>query len=249
MLLAALACGCGARDLPPPAASLDAELALIQERLDALEQSVLRASPRQATGDVAPDAERPAARVAEPERELIDAARIDEIAARVGRIEQQLAALAAPAARADAPLDPTPAELAVRRAARVAESQTTILDPRADEAAKLRAWAYLRAVEDSWTDSVVAEMIRIGAGSADPLRRADVWRQADARTKHQALAPALLQALASDPEPKVREEAAETLANYLERPEVRPALEHAAAHDADDDVRDQARRTLQARSR
>src|SRR5690606_38600775 len=74
MLLAALACGCGARDLPPPAASLDAELALIQERLDALEQSVLRASPRQATGDVAPDAERPAARVAEPERELIDAA-------------------------------------------------------------------------------------------------------------------------------------------------------------------------------
>ncbi len=50
----------------------------------------------------------------------------------------------------------------------------------------------------------------------------------------------LLQAVASDPHPSAREEAAETLDLYLDQPGVREALQFAASYDENPGVRRQA---------
>lgn len=69
-------------------------------------------------------------------------------------------------------------------------------------------------------------------------------RQADARERNLLLVPPLMQALGQDAEAAVREEAAETLENYLDQPGVRQILETAARSDPDADVRRQAQAVL-----
>ena len=55
----------------------------------------------------------------------------------------------------------------------------------------------------------------------------------------------LLDYLRTDPDPKVREEAADTLKYCRDDPSVRAALKEASEHDPDEDVRRQAGRTLE----
>jgi len=171
-----------------------------------------------------------------------------EVARRLAALEQAFAALQQRAAQSDAV--PAPASLVkepdpVDRARRVQENQQLILDARSDDKAKLRAWSQLRGLGDSWNDAVVATMTHLGLTSADAKVRADVWRQADGGSRvHPVMCNALLLALASDGDAKVRDEAAETLENYLGQPVVRQALEQASRHDADEKVRRRAVETL-----
>lgn len=171
-----------------------------------------------------------------------------EVARRLADLEQAFAALQQRAAQGDAV--PAPAPVAkvvdpVERARRVQENQQLILDPRSDDKAKLRAWGKLRDFDNSWNDAVVATMTHLGLTSADAKVRADVWRQADGGSRvHPVMCNALLQALASDGDAKVRDEAAETLENYLGQPGVRTSLEQASRHDADEKVRRRAVETL-----
>ncbi|MDH3420081.1 MAG: HEAT repeat domain-containing protein [Gammaproteobacteria bacterium] len=126
-----------------------------------------------------------------------------------------------------------------------AASAETIMSPVATEREKVMAWGMLRGnAADYWTDSIVAEMVRIGLTSSDPQVRADVWRTAHAAHTHPLLLQPLLQTLSSDPDENVRAEAAETLDLYLDEPGVRAALESAAASDPDADVRQQAQTSL-----
>lgn len=126
------------------------------------------------------------------------------------------------------------------------DARLKVLDPAASDAEKLDAWRALRDA-DSWGDDVVDEMVRVAQASTDADVRADIWRQADGKDRNARLVGPMIQALRSDPEAKVREEAAETLANYLTEPGVIPALEDAAQNDAKSDVRGQAQRSLRKR--
>ena len=69
--------------------------------------------------------------------------------------------------------------------------------------------------------------------------RADIFRQLHGVTEPVLKEP-LLQALARDPAPKVREEAAETLDLYHDDPNVMAWLRHTARQDPDVEVRAQA---------
>lgn len=90
---------------------------------------------------------------------------------------------------------------------------------------------------------VLDEMIYLGNASAEASVRADVWRQLDGVVDDRLL-PALLAALRSDPDRRAREEAAETLAEYLPNEAAREGLRQAAEVDPDERVRSQALRSL-----
>lgn len=250
LLVAVLAAATGAvvaevmrRDIAVPAVGpnpeLPRQLAALADRVTAVERSLAERLPLQAA----------AGSDGESGRVAVHDPILTELSARLTRLEQQVAsrqnreqrtaAVDAQAPQPQAP--PDPAELLRQTAG----FQTTILDPRATEQDKLRAWGSLRNREGAWTDAVVAEMTRIGLSSADPAVRADVWRQADGRSTHPAMAVALLQALQSDAVAGVREEAAETLENYADRPDVQQALRLAREHDPDEKVRRYAQRSLE----
>lgn len=126
-----------------------------------------------------------------------------------------------------------------------AASAETIMSAVATEREKATSWGMLRGnAADYWTDSIVAEMVRIGLTSSDTQVRADVWRNAHAAHTHPLLLQPLLHTLSSDPDGSVRAEAAETLDLYLDEPGVRAALESAVASDPDADVRQKARASL-----
>jgi hypothetical protein len=142
---------------------------------------------------------------------------------------------------------PTPDELARRRAAEIDERQGVARDLAAAEADRLKALRGLRGERlPDGTDArlgVLLDMIRLAEASQDPLTRADVWRQLSGVRDPTLIGP-LLNALRHDSAAKVREEAAETLANFLSEAGVEPALQTAAAHDADPGVQRQARASL-----
>ena len=126
-------------------------------------------------------------------------------------------------------------EQATARAAEV------MLDPTVEDRVKVEWWGQIRMnAEDSWTDEIVAEVVRIGSTSTDPMLRANIWRQAHARRTHPLLLQPLLFALTNDPETTAREEAAETLDLYLDQPGVLEALQIAAQYDANPAVQRQA---------
>lgn len=134
------------------------------------------------------------------------------------------------------------------RRKRIQEQQQHAKNPSATEQERLRALRELRRMGKGAREVVLSEMILLGQTSPSAATRADVWRQLSGVTDPRLLPP-LLTALAHDPDDKTREEAAETLGDFRNRPEARQALEHAARNDASEDVREQARHALGNRRR
>ena len=118
----------------------------------------------------------------------------------------------------------------------------------ASEDEKLKALRALRGNQDEFGDArnrdVVLSMIDLVETSDDPEVRADVYRQLSGVTEPDLKRP-LLNSLANDPNAEVREEAAETLEDFLPDPEVLAALSYAAENDASKDVREQARESME----
>ncbi len=232
---------------PAPPAPANDGLEPIERRLDALEQRLAAAGP-----------ETVARALAEPTRSDADA----DLQRRIEALEQRLAGgdtpVLAPSPGAGsgpggAPAGEDPAAAAARQQREQArqreDGQRTILDPNSTAAQKLAAWSMLRGIPDSYDDAVVAAMTEIGLSSPDAAVRANVWRQADGRSTHPAMGPALVQALQTDGEAEVRAEAAETLENYVDLPGVRQALEAAAQGDAEESVRRHAANSLRPQRR
>ena len=137
------------------------------------------------------------------------------------------------------------AQRRAQRAQMAAAAAGVMLDPVNDDMAKIRAWQNMRMnAAEYWSDAVVAEAVRIGTTAEDPQIRADIWRQAHANHTHPLLLQPLLQALTTDPDRSVREEAAETLDLYLDQPGVPETLQTASQYDADPGVRMQAATSL-----
>ncbi len=210
----------------------------------------LRRHPAPAPAPEVARAEPPAA------GERVEAGAIDaEARLRLAAVERQVAELAArrPAASGADPGERAgscdPAAAAEAQAELTRTQQERILSASVPDADKVRAWGQLRGIKGSWNDAIVATMVQIGLGSADPELRADVWRQASSDQQHPAMVEALMVALQRDADANAREEAAETLARYREQPGVRAALEAAANGDSDADVRAQAARSLASRRR
>lgn len=120
-------------------------------------------------------------------------------------------------------------------------------DPLASEAERLDALSGLRGNHQAdGTDArlaVLPEMILLAQTTQDAATRADVWRQLSHVTDRSLLAP-LLDSLQNDASDEVREEAAETLADFLPDPAAKSALEYAAQYDPDEGVRRQAADSL-----
>lgn len=129
---------------------------------------------------------------------------------------------------------------------RIVDAPRVILDPTQTALAKSEAWEALRRADAStWTDAVVAEIVRVAQTSDDPEVRANIWRCADADRAHRLLRQPLLDAVLRDADERVREEAAETLENYVDDPAVVTVLERIVQSDASPAVRDEARRALE----
>ncbi len=218
----------------------DTAVRTLTERIAALEQQLAAPVAERADGDAV----------------VLRAPADPELRQRVEQLEQRLDELAQrPATPASAVLpdlrrtETTPEQRLLAQQQERQLHQTALLDPAATEQARIEAWRGLRRIPDSYDDAVVAVITQLGLSSADAATRADVWRQADSRSKHPAIATALLQALQSDAAANAREEAAETLGIYLDSPGVRQALELAAQSDADEKVRRQASSSLNASKR
>jgi len=94
----------------------------------------------------------------------------------------------------------------------------------------------------------LSEMIQLGEASDTARTRAEVWRQCSGLRDPSLVTP-LLNALRHDRSARVREEAAETLGDYLDDPGVREALEFAAGNDESYDVRAKANASLARKKR
>lgn len=112
-----------------------------------------------------------------------------------------------------------------------------------DAEQRLAALRALRGVNGGRNEAVVASMIQLARTSQDGEVRADIWRQMSGARDAQLIAP-MIQALRNDSHVSAREEAAETLGDFRDRPDVRAALEYASKHDKDEGVRDQSLRSL-----
>jgi hypothetical protein len=234
----AAAQGAAAR-LSSKLADAEVRLGAIDARLDLLAEQVARASS-QSRPAITP---RPfAAESAEP----------GPLADRLARLEERVAGLT-DAARPAAPRPqsaPTPDPVDVQR---TIDLMTQIArNASASEKDRLEALRKLRGARlPDGTDArlgVVEEMVRLAESSQNENVRADVWRQLSHVTDRSMLSP-LLAALQNDASARVREEAAETLADFLPDESVRRALQHAADNDQNPKVRSQAFDSLGARPR
>lgn len=186
----------------------------------------------------APRLEAPAAGTREVQISKPDG-RLDEIAKRLEILERSASA---PTRAVTIPTHPAFASQA--------EIDATIASSRAagaSEAQKLEALRKLRW--NKRTDGtearleVLDDMIRLAQTSAAGATRADVWRQMSKVTDARLRQP-LLDALAFDTHAKAREEAAETLADFMPVGTVEAALRAASTNDADEGVRKQAKESL-----
>ncbi|MCA8948155.1 MAG: hypothetical protein KDE27_01555 [Planctomycetes bacterium] len=225
-----------ATPVPEQHATGGSELERFAVRLDLLEETLSRTPARAATAKpVAPDQ-------LEPQRHeaiVADGAAMAEIGGRLAALERAVAELQATAGSRQSAADGTRAarrDDPAEELRRIESWQTAILDPTTSEQQKLEAWGELRHRENAWNDAVVAQMVHVGLNSADAATRADVWRQADARSQHESLVPALLQSLQLDADAKVREEAAETLVEYRDRPTVVAMIDSLLAIEQDQGV-------------
>jgi hypothetical protein len=172
--------------------------------------------------------------------------RVDDLIAALERLEKSVAeARTAASARSQA-------QAIIDKRAEVLARTVDDLSRQAHDLAeteerRLEALGGLRGQRlDDGTDArlpVLDDMIRMAQTSANGATRADVRRQLSHVTDARLKQP-LLNALASDPDPKSREEAAETLADFLPDAQVESALRAAMQNDAATKVRKQAAESL-----
>ena len=115
-------------------------------------------------------------------------------------------------------------------------------DGAASDDTRLAALRQLRSAKGIDRD-VALSMIDLMDATSESRVRADVIRNLH-RSRHDELKQPLIDYLLHDPDREVREEAAETLGDYMSDQSVVAALERARDHDSSDDVREQARETL-----
>ena len=116
------------------------------------------------------------------------------------------------------------------------------------EEEKLQALRGLRGRTDAAGQdariAIVPEMLELARTTQDPVVKADVWRQMSGCTDP-ALRYPLLESAANDTGNKVREEAIETLSDFLPDPEVEAQLRHIMENDPDRGVRREAEKSLE----
>ena len=228
----------------PAAATSDPRTAELEERLARLEEDAAR--PAAERVDLVP------ARAPRPTDSPVDTDRLDLLEERLAELERAFSdGRNRPApTRGDLQIE-DPVATAVRaeaerqrRAQVQANASSIILDATTTDGEKLAAHQTLRRVEDAYTPAMVAELVRLGLESDVPRYRADTWRFFDGSSRLPELVPHLRTAVNTDPEPNVREEAAETLGEYLDEAGVVELLEWLRDNDPDPEVRDEARRAL-----
>jgi hypothetical protein len=128
--------------------------------------------------------------------------------------------------------------------AEVPALQAQFADTSRTEEERLQALRELRGRGPAARTGAAADAaIDLVRTSTNAATRADVWRQMS-RAGEPRLVPHLLLSLRADPDRAVREEAAETLADYLKEPGVEAALRAAMDTDTDQRVRRQAAESL-----
>lgn len=225
-------------------ADLDQRLAALDERIVAIETAVelLQLRP-----DAAPSATRQPAEAGSGVSEELQS-RIEELertlanqeGEREARSEEALRALRETLGRRG-PRDRDEDERSLEEWTNQALDRNSTPEEMLDALGELRG----EHLEDG-TDArlpVLPEMIELARLSEDGQVRSDVWRQLSGVTDPSLLGP-LLDALANDPYADAREEAAETLEDFLPDGTVESALRHAMEHDVDPGVREQAAESL-----
>ena len=140
------------------------------------------------------------------------------------------------------------AEEALREApmtdARRTDMRARALDPNSSLDDRLLAVQVLRESGDAASEATAA-LAQLAQASKDPRERARVFEAFDGSTDPNMKLP-LVHGL-SDPDPLVRERAADALSGYKTDPAIVEWLKHVAANDADPRVRREASQALQDR--
>lgn len=241
--LAVIAIGLGwtarAPGRQPDVPSAAVDLAPLVARIEALERRLTESERVVAHPSVAP--------LSAPVRESAQAAPSttkDELEERLKRLEAQLTQFATNQQPVRGmPAAPLPSE----RKVDLGELHRTVRDATRTEEERMRALGDLRGQREAdGSDArlaVLDEMILLAQTSTNAKTRADVWRQMSHVTDPRLKRP-LLDALSFDTSAKSREEAAETLADFLPDAQVDAALRAAAQNDTDQGVRRQAGASL-----
>ncbi|MEO6708100.1 MAG: hypothetical protein ABI054_07335 [Planctomycetota bacterium] len=226
------------------AARPEVDLGPLTDRIAALEKQNLELTARLEATPI----QSATTDVREPALQTPRSEAIPELTLRIARLETELADLRAKA-ETDRAIPAGPARIPSLGAASAALDQATqaARDLAATEAQRLSALRDLRGLKRAdGTDArlaVLDDMILLAQTSTDAASRADIWRQLSHVTDSRLKQP-LLDALAFDKDAKVREEAAETLADFLPDAVVEAALRSAMQNDASAGVKKQAIESL-----
>lgn len=221
-------------------ASSDAQLEELVEQVDGALRRLESLENARAAEDgavsIAPDSD--AARRSRSELE-----RVSELAKRVAALEAKgrpSKSSTTPSGKEQFLRTHTSAEAS----ARVRKASEVILDRSSSAEQKIEAQQLLRRTANAYTPAMIQSLLQIAQSHANAELRAKVWTFFDGATTSDLLVAPLLHALRHDSSDAVRAEAAETLGNYTERPEVRQALTWHATNDKSKQVRDKARRSV-----
>jgi len=164
------------------------------------------------------------------------------LAERVARLEQREAGRSR---RTSTPAGDAPAPASMPSSWKRFEAVRAVLrDATASDADRASAWLGLAREEAyPWTDDLIAQAVSIGLTSEDDRAREVVWIGAESAHRSELLVQPLIRAL-GDRVANVREEAADALSQYLDRPGVQRALLWTSQHDESETVRDEAARAL-----
>lgn len=221
---------------PEPVVRATVDLAPLVERIERLERR------EQESGR--PVEKESAAPLSAPMQERVESKTTGELEAKLAELEARLSKFAVnekPTRGAAGAVMPS------ERKVDVGELHRTARDATRTEEERLRALGDLRGLRDAdGSDArlaVLDDMLLLAQTSTNEKTRADVWRQLSHVTDARLKRP-LLDALAFDTSAKAREEAAETLADFLPDAHVDAALRAASQNDADQAVRRQAGASL-----
>jgi hypothetical protein len=130
----------------------------------------------------------------------------------------------------------------------IANAKAVIFDSAAAVDAKLAALGVLRSA-NARSDDVVRQLVLVYYGTTNLAVRADIFRQLN-EVKTPELKHPLLEGVSDSAQSTaLREEATESLADYLPDPDVSAWLHHLAANEPDPKVRNQAAKSLEQAQR